>query len=75
MKCPTCIENDQTSTVTSHGSTTTLMPIHRYWDDYGNYHYHDPNTTTENLSCSNGHSWSKKHKDTCISCPINKEDN
>ena len=60
MKCPQCIAENKRSCVYQGMSTTTLMEIAQYWDEDGNYVYHDPNITTTQYSCSNGHKWNEK---------------
>lgn len=38
-------------------SSTTLMSGSSFYDGQGRFHSHDPNTSTTNYTCSNGHSW------------------
>lgn len=59
MKCKECIKEGKKSTVYPVVSTTTLMAGYGYYDEYGNYHYSDPNTTTTEYKCSNGYEWVK----------------
>lgn len=57
--CPTCKEAGQKSTVTPGACQTTLaMPL-SYYDEDGRFHYDDPNITTCQYRCSNGHEWSE----------------
>ena len=58
MKCPECVAADQRSHVYVGYSSTTLLDFAPYYDEDGNWHYHDPNTCTTSYSCSNGHKWS-----------------
>jgi len=65
MICPECKKSGLKSTVYPHGSSTTLMYCQPFYDEDGNFHYHDFNTTTTDYSCSNGHRWSESHKGKC----------
>ena len=57
MKCPTCVEEGQRSRVYPGPSMTTLMGVSRYYDEDGELVVDDPNITTTEYSCSNGHHW------------------
>lgn len=57
MKCPECVEQGLKSRMYVGYSTRTLMSAHPFYDEDGNYHHGDPNKTTTNYSCSNGHQW------------------
>ena len=57
--CAECKKMDWKSRVYSEGGSRTLMATIEYWDEDGNYHYSDPNTTSIQYRCTNGHSWSK----------------
>lgn len=57
MKCPVCVKNKMKSCVYVGGSMSTLMCGQPYYDEKGNYHHNDPNTTTTSYSCSKGHKW------------------
>lgn len=65
MKCPVCIKEGTTSTVQSLGGTRTLMGWTSYYDEEGNPHDHDPNATSSDYRCSNGHGWSVSSKGSC----------
>lgn len=65
MKCPECVKEGLKSTVHSHGGMTTLLYCAPYYDEEGNYHDHDWNTTTNSYECSNGHKFSTKHSGSC----------
>lgn len=57
-KCPICQRNGETSKVYEEMSMRTLaMPL-VYYDEEGNYHCDDPNITTTNYHCSEGHKFS-----------------
>lgn len=57
MRCPECVEAGQRSKVYVGLSTTTLMYAQPFYDEDGRWHHHDPNQTTTEYTCSNGHSW------------------
>lgn len=57
MKCPVCENKGQKSIVTSLGGTTTLGYNPPFYDEEGEYHVHDYNTTRQGYKCSNGHVW------------------
>ena len=57
MKCPRCVEGNKRSFVYVGMSLTTLMATHTYYDEDGKLHYDNPNKTTTNYSCSEGHKW------------------
>jgi len=63
--CPTCREEGKKSYVYSVGATTTLMYCQPYYDEDGQYHHHDSNTTTYSYRCSNGHEWREKTSGSC----------
>jgi hypothetical protein len=46
-------------------SMTTLMYCAPFYDEAGRFHSHNPNTTTTQYSCSNGHRWSESVKPKC----------
>lgn len=59
-KCEQCEKEGRKYTVPMpmYGTTTLLAYEPGYWDEEGNYHSNkDPNITTYNYTCSNGHSW------------------
>jgi len=58
MICPVCKKKGLSCIVSVHGGSQTLIYSEPYYDEEENWHYHDPNTTTSNYSCSNGHRWS-----------------
>ncbi len=65
MKCPKCQKEGKESKVFPHGSSTTLMHSQPFYDEKGKYHDHDPNITTSQYSCSNGHRWTEKNNSIC----------
>lgn len=73
MKCPYCEVQDKKSTVSVVGNSTTLMHTIPYYDEVGQYHYHDSNRYTIFLKCSNGHEWSDINTSGCPSCGYGHE--
>ena len=70
MKCPKCGELGLKSRVQSKGGTSTLLGTNGWYDEDGNYHYHDGNTTTTVFFCSEGHTFVIRKKGSpCISYP------
>jgi hypothetical protein len=60
MKCQKCIKEGKKSTILMpmYGTTTLMAYSPGYYDEDGNYQPSvNPNTTTYQYSCSNGHSW------------------
>lgn len=56
MRCDICVARGTPSTIDLSGDyVRTAMGIHYYYDQKGNFHYHDPNTGSPLLRCSNGH--------------------
>ena len=58
MKCPECVKEGKKSKVFIGTSTRTLMYWQPHYDEDGVLHSNDPNKTTTDYSCSNGHKWS-----------------
>lgn len=59
--CPECKKAKQKSTVVCLGGTSTLMATQSYYDEEGNFHYHNPNITTMQYECSRGHRFITKN--------------
>lgn len=58
--CKQCVKEGKKSTIyiPQYGISTLMSISPAYYDEDGNYHFiEDPNITTYNYSCSNGHSW------------------
>lgn len=69
MRCKICVEQGLKSTFypgTAH--STLLGGDFNYYDSDGNYHMHDPNTITQEFSCSNGHRYLESRKQKCPTC-------
>lgn len=73
MICPACKAHGVRSNVYPGFSSTTLMGGASYWDTDGRYHSHDPNTTTTDFRCSQGHEWTEHHKSPCPSCNYGRQ--
>lgn len=73
MICPKCKEEEKKSTVYQGISTSTLIGYTSYYDEDGIYHSHDPNSSTTNYSCSNGHCFSVSKKNNCPNCNYGKD--
>ncbi len=65
MICPECKKEGLKSTVYPGVGMTTAMYFSPFYDEEGNYHDHDANTTTTDYSCSNGHKWIEKTTGSC----------
>jgi len=55
--CSQCKKEGLTSTIQRGWTMTTLMGVSEYWDENGIYHFDDPNYSTTEWSCSQGHNW------------------
>ena len=62
MKCPECEKLGLKSKIFVGASSSTLLAAMPYYDEEGNYHYNDLNTTSTSYTCSNGHSWTESNK-------------
>lgn len=65
MKCPVCVERGEKSTLHVSGGLTTLLAPYSYYDEDGEHHYHDRNTSSSEWSCSNGHGGSLVTQPSC----------
>lgn len=65
MKCPECQKEGKKSTVCVRFGETTLMYCSPFYDEEGNYHYHDINDTTTFYECSRKHAWSEISTGSC----------
>lgn len=54
-RCSCCIAEGKRSRVAVGSCSSTLMASNWYYDEDGNYHGSDPNTTRCTFYCSNGH--------------------
>lgn len=64
--CPFCKRDGKKSKVFPGGSSQTLMMYTEFYDEEGNHHFHNPNWTTTNYSCSNGHHWVNQTRSKCF---------
>ena len=60
MICPKCQQQGKKSKVYPGYSASTLMGVQSYYDESGTYVHNDPNITTANFSCSEGHNFSTR---------------
>jgi len=67
MKCSECVSEGKKSSI--HPSPTSFRTamggLEQYYDEDGEWHYHDPNYTTRQYGCTNGHKWETKLKGPC----------
>lgn len=57
MKCPTCVAEGKKSRVEIGRTSRTCLGHSPFYDEDGKYHNHDPNRSTTQYHCSNGHAW------------------
>ena len=67
MKCEECQKEGKKSFVNAGMGMSTCSGSAHYYDEEGEYHVHDMNTTSYLMTCSNGHSW-QEHSEP-HSCP------
>jgi hypothetical protein len=67
MKCPVCDAEGKRSIVTLGEGWVSKQPVSRYYDEDENFHLHDPNPTTYNWRCSNGHQGTATTRQACQS--------
>jgi hypothetical protein len=72
--CPYCKKLDLKSTLTYHGSSTTLMGCPTWYDEEGNMHHHDMNKTSSIYSCSMGHEYQINSMSKCPSCDFGNQE-
>lgn len=65
MFCKECKKLGLKSKVYPGLSSVTLLYCPPFYDEEGNYHDHDSNTTTTEYSCSNGHKWTEETTGSC----------
>lgn len=63
--CPECQAAGKKSIITCHGGSATAMYAPPFYDKEGRYHQHDPNTYTQNYTCSEGHEWAESSRPKC----------
>lgn len=74
MKCPWCVEEGKTSKLyVPMSGISTAMGYESYYDEQGKFHRHDPNSFTQELSCSEGHRWVSSQRGGCPSCGTEPE--
>lgn len=62
VRCPVCVREGKRSKVYPGWTLVTAMGITDYYDEDGNHIYEDPNISTTEYGCSNGHGWSEARK-------------
>ena len=65
MICSECLELGLKSKVYVGCGSTTLAYSEPFYDEDGRYHNHNPNITTTEYSCSNGHKWTESSNYRC----------
>ena len=65
MICPECQKLGLKSKAYPGWTTCTAMYCQPFYDEEGELHHHDMNTTSTQYSCSNGHNWAENIKGTC----------
>ena len=68
MICSECKSLGLKSNVYVGYSVSTCIAGSAYYDENGNYHWHDPNTISTEYICSNGHKWSEISQVGCPTC-------
>ena len=71
--CPECSKNSLRSIVRCGQVLVTQMDTDSYYDEDGDWHFHDPNTGTAQYHCSNNHHWNVKSE--LAPCPTCDEKN
>jgi len=74
MICQKCKEERKLSTVTPHGSTSTLLCYSPFFDEAGKRHNHDDNCHINSFHCSRGHTFTERKRNTCWCGWQGKED-
>ncbi len=62
MFCLECQKEGKKSKLYIGTSLVTCMGFTPYYDEDGVYQHNDPNTTTTDYSCSNGHAWTERKR-------------
>ena len=65
MKCAVCQTEGLQSRVFPGMSTMTAMYCQPFYDEGGEYHHHDMNSTSTSYTCSNGHAWNVVSRPRC----------
>lgn len=59
MFCPECQKAGQPSKVYVGISRETCIGVTQFYDEGGKWHNHNPNRTTTEYTCSEGHKWTE----------------
>lgn len=65
--CPFCVEENKKSQIIPQVIHKTQVHCEPYYDEEGDYHFHDSNEVRQSFICSNGHMWQEVYKVT--PCP------
>ena len=65
MRCPICIAEGTSSTVTGGCGLSTMVYCPPFYDEQGKQHVHDRNTTTSECMCSRGHRFTEATTRSC----------
>jgi hypothetical protein len=68
LKCQECEKAGQKCRIYIGGCIATSMYCPSIYDEDGKHYVHDFNNVTQQLSCSNGHSWVEAQEKSCPSC-------
>lgn len=60
MICQQCAVKGAKSIVHQMGGSSTLLHNYPFYDEEGEYHFHDRNKETASYRCSNGHTWKEQ---------------
>jgi hypothetical protein len=66
--CQECVAEGKLSRVEKTETFTTAARVSSYYDEVGDYHYHDGNITRIYWRCSNGHRWDTQRTPICPTC-------
>lgn len=75
MICSECNKKGMKSKVFLNLGAVTCMPIHSYYDEEGNYHYHNGNGQPIRYHCTNGHIWHELKFKECPTCGLSWRSN
>lgn len=65
MICEECKKEEKKNILHIGLTTVTAMHFEPYYDEKGQYHYHNRNITTTYYKCSNGHEFTKNVSGSC----------
>jgi len=65
MICKKCQEDGKESFVLLGTSVSTAAYFQSFYDNNGAFHGHDGNVLKTEYTCTNGHTWSEVHRNSC----------